>query len=61
MASQQAHHNLQLHSANSWPQQQWVVSLAVQIRQKTRWLLTGLLARCNRNEESQVLEVPGFR
>lgn len=60
MASQQAHHNSQLHTAISWTQPQCVVSLAVQARQ-TKWLLTGFVARCNRNEESQVLAVPGFR
>ena len=37
-----------------------VVSWTVQIRQAV-WLLTGFVARCNRNEESQVLAVPGFR
>lgn len=59
MASQQAPHNPQLHSTTSGAQQ-CTISSAVQVRQ-TSWLLTGFVARCNRNEESQVLAVPGFR
>lgn len=57
MASQQTHQNPQLHTALL---RHCDVSLAVQSRHAI-WLLTGLAARCDRNEESQVLAVPGFR
>ena len=57
MASQQTHQNPQLHTALF---HHCDASLAVQSRHAI-WLLTGLAARCDRNEESQVLAVPGFR
>jgi len=39
--------------------QKWGISLPVLFRQK-RWLPAGMAARCDKNEESQVLAVPGF-
>lgn len=58
MASQQTHQNPQSHTALF--HHHGGASLAVQSRHAI-WLLTGLAARCDRNEESQVLAVPGFR
>ena len=57
MASQQTHQNPQLHTVLF---HHCDASLAVQSRHAI-WLLTGLAARSDRNEESQVLAVPGFR
>jgi hypothetical protein len=58
MASQQTHQNPQLHTVLF---HHCDASLAVQSRHAI-WLLTGLAGPvCDRNEESQVLAVPGFR
>ena len=59
MASQQAHYNPQSNTVNFIAASVWYLSVCPHSAKK--WLLTGLVARCNRNEESQVLEVPGFR
>ncbi len=59
MVSQRIHYNPQSHTANFIAVSMCYISVCLHSAKKR--LLTGLVARCNKNEKSQVLEVPDFR